>query len=309
MFSKLPTVQLAALASGALSLGACAMEIGQEPFEEDSDAAILEPDVASSSSALTVPYPREAFDEALDPDMFDVEADLTPPGQDPTPLSFAPNGAISFERDCQVSGDNAGCRKRVYCPANYRIASVRAACNLEWGSVSSADVQSLPHNTLSIVRETDRSTRGSAYCAVSGRSKSKGSTSLGHAVGYQGVEIFCKEHDKNGGDCHVKASLSCEEGSARGDLPPKSNTQSAPVCTSPYYQYEGWDSDDAQKTYERCKNAQYKGRGWCDAVMVRENQWNYVVTCSPAAGSSHGGGIRPDPGPGNPLLPTEPGHI
>jgi hypothetical protein len=115
---------------------------------------------------------------------------------------------------CQVTANNAGCHKVAACPAGRKIVGARAACNLEWGTVTAAELSSVPGNKIRVVRPSDNVSDG--YCYVgechgslcSNLVQQGERTIVGIEDGPQ-AEVGCQEHDKNGGDCHIKGTLYC----------------------------------------------------------------------------------------------------
>ena len=108
--------------------------------------------------------------------------------------------------DCQVSHNNGGCQKTVYCPSGQRIIGATAACNLEYGPVSDA-ILGVPTNTIRVIRASDRVSDGS--CSVGGNSVQSGEKTISGIDGLDRVQVGCKEHDENGGDCHITGILYC----------------------------------------------------------------------------------------------------
>lgn len=123
------------------------------------------------------------------------------------PTTCGPVSTQSFE--CSVTGNNNGCSKTVSCPAGQQVVSVKAACNLEFGSVAATDVASLPFNTLSVPTPSDRVSDG--QCVIGGQSLRSGRARLiqGGTVGDTSFTARCREYDSNGGDCQVKGQVWC----------------------------------------------------------------------------------------------------
>lgn len=109
--------------------------------------------------------------------------------------------------NCKVEGNSRGCRKRVYCNSNKKIIGAVAACNLEYGSVSNAQLTGMPVNTIKVVKESDK--RKYSDCFVGGNHVNRGRAKINIVNNAKSVIIGCKEHDKNGGDCHIKGQLYC----------------------------------------------------------------------------------------------------
>jgi len=110
--------------------------------------------------------------------------------------------------DCGVTSNNDGCEKRVECPPGTTIRSARAACNLEYGSVTDEQLSSMEPGYLEVVRRSDRVEQGS--CWLGSSQVEDGLVATAAIVGLTGVSIGCQEHDKNGGDCEIRGSLYCQ---------------------------------------------------------------------------------------------------
>jgi hypothetical protein len=126
-----------------------------------------------------------------------------------TAVGFAadsPPAPVEF--DCQVSGDNDGCEKKVRCPGSSRIKRVRAACNLEWGTVSDAQLAAVPDNRIRVVRPSDHVSEGS--CWIGPNVLGSGELAATGVRGKRSVRVGCQEHDRNGGDCQIRGVLFCE---------------------------------------------------------------------------------------------------
>jgi hypothetical protein len=109
---------------------------------------------------------------------------------------------------CQISDSNAGCQARAACVRPQRIIGAKAACNLEFGTVSDQELADTSVNTLRVVRASDTVSDGQCFIGDSKRSSGEGSIS--GVIGYGGVPFGCSEKDKNGGDCHVRGVLYCQ---------------------------------------------------------------------------------------------------
>lgn len=114
---------------------------------------------------------------------------------------------VGFE--CSVAGNNAGCGRAVSCPAGQRVVAVKAACNLEYGSVTGTQVAALPWNTASVHRASDVVSDG--RCIVGTQLVRSGSARLvtGGTLGESTFEAGCAERDSNGGDCHMLGQVWC----------------------------------------------------------------------------------------------------
>jgi len=110
---------------------------------------------------------------------------------------------VDFE--CQASGNNNGCQKTVRVPLGKKIVGAKAACNLEFGTVSSADLNGVPANSVKVLRASDNASEGS--CTLGNTSISSGQAAVSGINGLSRASFGCSERDSNGGDCHVKGRL------------------------------------------------------------------------------------------------------
>jgi hypothetical protein len=135
--------------------------------------------------------------------------------------------------DCQISGDNDGCKQTVSCPAGTTVVGAFAACNLESGTVSDADLAAMPAHLIHVAKLSDHvpsglcwvehnrvvgkldysPNYGSSFRSPPPRDFIPSSAVQAHIRGVAGlsqVEAGCKEYDgNNGGDCHIRGSLYC----------------------------------------------------------------------------------------------------
>ena len=128
-------------------------------------------------------------------------------------LPLAPGTSlISF--DCRVAGNNDGCNARAAYREGKTVVAAVAACNLEYGTVSERELARVFRDTIRVVRASDRVSAGE--CRVGDNSVSSGAVSIHGVNGSSAVSVGCKEHDNNGGDCHIKGTLHCKgQGRAR----------------------------------------------------------------------------------------------
>ncbi|MBI4508737.1 MAG: right-handed parallel beta-helix repeat-containing protein [Deltaproteobacteria bacterium] len=122
-----------------------------------------------------------------------------------TSSSACPLRTVSF--DCQVTGNNNGCEKTAYCPTGTRAIGAVAACNLEYGSVSDSELQSVKGNVMKVVRASDSLSDG--ICSFGTWNIHGGEKELSEDWGRESVRLGCEEHDSNGGDCHIRGTLYC----------------------------------------------------------------------------------------------------
>jgi hypothetical protein len=109
--------------------------------------------------------------------------------------------------DCSVSGSNTGCSEAPACPIGTRIAGITAACNLESGSVTDAQLASVPGNTIDVVRASDNVSDG--RCWVYNTSVSSGEATIEDVLDRRSTPVGCRESDSNGGDCQIRGNLYC----------------------------------------------------------------------------------------------------
>lgn len=110
--------------------------------------------------------------------------------------------------ECGVESNNAGCSRDFICPPGQLVSSYKAACNLEWGKVTQGQLNNVPLNHVSVIRTSDNVNDGK--CQVGTNIISSGIAYSGDPLYKSKVTFSCKEHDNNGGDCHILAVFSCE---------------------------------------------------------------------------------------------------
>jgi hypothetical protein len=109
--------------------------------------------------------------------------------------------------ECRVTDSNSGCQKTAACPAGKRLVGASAACNLEDGAVTDAQLASVPAGAISVVRASDNVSDG--QCWLGDDRLSRGRKAVDGFEDRGSVTIGCREVDRNGGDCHIKAALYC----------------------------------------------------------------------------------------------------
>lgn len=118
--------------------------------------------------------------------------------------------AVNFS--CQVTGSNSGCHSSKACPTidgrPGRVASAKAACNLESGSVTSQQAYEVFLGEVNVVRASDNLSDG--VCYVEQTDISSAWADIWTSPGDTNLSFGCMEHDSNGGDCHIKGTLYCE---------------------------------------------------------------------------------------------------
>lgn len=108
---------------------------------------------------------------------------------------------------CATSGDNAGCTGSVLCPGAGRLVGARAACNLEHGPVTDAQLTSVTADTIRVVRASDLPWQG--RCWIGARTVGVGELSVARSMGPDTSRFGCSEHDRNGGDCEIRGVAYC----------------------------------------------------------------------------------------------------
>lgn len=112
---------------------------------------------------------------------------------------------VPFE--CIVENNNNGCSKTISAPPGKKIVGVKVACNLEHGKISSSILSAVSLNQIKVVKQSDKLSDG--YCFIGEDYIRAGARTL-YDIQDQVKALFgCKEHDKNGGDCHIKGILYC----------------------------------------------------------------------------------------------------
>ncbi|MEZ5331853.1 MAG: hypothetical protein R2991_07315 [Thermoanaerobaculia bacterium] len=114
-----------------------------------------------------------------------------------------------------VEGSNAGDAEELGCGTN--LLAVQAACNLEFGKATDAQRDRSLLNRITVVRPSDH--RDDGRCTADGTGVREGHRLVmpwlleryeGSGARRNLVRYSCKEHDRNGGDCHVNVRHYCE---------------------------------------------------------------------------------------------------
>jgi cytochrome c peroxidase len=110
---------------------------------------------------------------------------------------------------CRAEGSNAGCATSATCPSGMKLVATRMACNLEFGAITAEELAAVGWSTLKVTRRSDDERNG--HCMLDGLDLSSGSLRLfgARGDGQSRVAASCREHDDNGGDCHVLGELLC----------------------------------------------------------------------------------------------------
>lgn len=120
-----------------------------------------------------------------------------------------PRESTNLTFDCRIESSNKGCEKVISCPTGTKIFAAKAACNLEFGAVKNSDLNKTEYGRINVIRKSDRVHKG--ICSIGNTKIKEGKKSFDFkgVIGKSSTKIFCKEHDKNGGDCHIRASIVC----------------------------------------------------------------------------------------------------
>jgi hypothetical protein len=124
-------------------------------------------------------------------------------------LECSPTPAVPnlFEFECRTLNSDAGCSKRISCPSGMVVSTVKAACNLEFGDISDAQLAGTTDGVMRVVSTSD--IPGDGSCQVGNTAISTGQAAIQSAPGAGAITLSCREHDENGGDCHVRALVTC----------------------------------------------------------------------------------------------------
>jgi cytochrome c peroxidase len=128
----------------------------------------------------------------------------------PTPsISPASRDGAIVPFTCRAETNNAGCTTSATCPSGMRIVATRMACNLEFGAITADEFAAVAWSTLKVTRRSDNELEG--HCVLDGLDLSSGSLRLfgARGAGPSSVAASCREHDDNGGDCHLLGELLC----------------------------------------------------------------------------------------------------
>lgn len=123
-----------------------------------------------------------------------------------TPITGACPIATTVAFGCQRSGNDAGCSSTVTCPAGMRLAEVRAACDLETGTLTAAQLSATPWHTLNVARPSDRVSDGRCIAGSASRQEGSGAADVFRT---NSLSYGCSEHDSNGGDCQILGQALC----------------------------------------------------------------------------------------------------
>jgi len=144
---------------------------------------------------------------------------------EPLTEQICPDPGRPIDVECRADQDDDGCQTFLSCPLGQTVKWVKAACNLESGTVSDRELAEVLHYDAKVVRPSDKVSDGACY--VLGTTVSVGTkpiqvqqsqdiyengwpVTVPETNGVRTVNIGCKEKDSNGGDCHVRAQFACE---------------------------------------------------------------------------------------------------
>lgn len=164
--------------------------------------------VTSSCQAITVSCNNGVIQKSVKILCQNPQNDDDPVIEDPADDKEEVKKVSIVNAECSANSNNAGCFKQVACMAGKKILNVRAACHLEAASVHQSAVEALPWGTLSVLRSSDHVSEG--RCLVEKNSIQQGSTVITSVVNKNSINIGCKEHDKNGGDCKILVQMQCQ---------------------------------------------------------------------------------------------------
>jgi hypothetical protein len=109
---------------------------------------------------------------------------------------------------CSKALSNVGCSSSISCPAGKNLVGLKATCNLEEASLTSAQLVGTTQDTMRVGQLSDNVDEG--FCTVGTQVLQLGSADvtpqLGHAAS---LPIACKEHDMNLGECVIQGEALC----------------------------------------------------------------------------------------------------
>jgi hypothetical protein len=113
-----------------------------------------------------------------------------------------PGHVSQMDVECRATGSDNGCGKRVSLPPGAKVIGAKAVCNLEFGTVSSDDLDQVPAYVLKVLRASDVVEHGT--CTLGNTVAHSGQAGITGVDGVDRVSVGCRERDSNGGDCHIK---------------------------------------------------------------------------------------------------------
>jgi hypothetical protein len=130
----------------------------------------------------------------------------------PDPYSLP---ACEIERvpfDCHANADDYRCAGSVSCPTGTTRVRAFAGCDLEYGDVTAADLAEVEGEVVRILRRSD--IPSADYCYVGDDSARVGATVLESIEPDERAYFGCHEYNADGGDCHIRGELYCQQTSA-----------------------------------------------------------------------------------------------
>lgn len=114
-----------------------------------------------------------------------------------------------------TEGSNAGDEEVLGCPGGGTLLGVQVACNLEYGKATDAQRMRVPMNQIRVVKPSDDVDNGLCTADATNLKEGKKLVLPWLYKRYQGsiipnaLRYFCKERDRNGGECHVNIRHYC----------------------------------------------------------------------------------------------------
>jgi hypothetical protein len=117
---------------------------------------------------------------------------------------------------CSRFNSNYGCTGYLSCPNGYYVVGGKANCQLEWPSTNHKNLPLPSQNgLLHISKVTDT---GNGICSIGdsthkdsiyGKGDTYADSLSSQNSAKSSIDFHCKEGDKNGGDCAIKAQVTC----------------------------------------------------------------------------------------------------
>ena len=119
--------------------------------------------------------------------------------------------------DCHSISNNNGCTKEITCDkAGDKILAAKAACNLDWGTVSYDQHKTVDWNEIQTFRKSDT---GVGSCRITDGTLNGAGTTYWESAHFAGsvaqvgrftgtkASFHCNEQDYDGADCHIVGSI------------------------------------------------------------------------------------------------------
>jgi hypothetical protein len=107
---------------------------------------------------------------------------------------------------CSAESNDTGCNGQIACPSGMTAGAIKAACNLEYGSVTDEELSKTPWSFAGVVRRSDEILEG--VCRVGNVDVSEYGARLGVSPNAR-IAFSCREKDDNRGDCNIRGALAC----------------------------------------------------------------------------------------------------